>query len=169
LRATVQTAKDHGLNSISFLAVDAVSHAFNRPQGWTQPRAESVILNAQQVETLDTEMENLIREFSADLNSGFVAETPAKLRRIVQQFRVYLGQSKPVAPRCNAPWVSAVVSAEGDVRPCFFHPAFGNIHDLSFEDIVNSPQALRFRDELDIATNPICQRCVCSLHLPQDG
>jgi Fe-coproporphyrin III synthase len=169
LRTTVQSAKDHGLSSISFLAVDAVSDAFNHPQGWTRPHAESVILDAQQVETLEMEMENLIREFSSDLNSGFVVDTPHKLRRIVQHFRAYLGQSKPVAPRCNAPWVSAVVGAEGDVRPCFFHPAFGNIHDQSLEDIVNSPQALRFRDELDIANNPICRRCVCSLHLPQDG
>jgi Fe-coproporphyrin III synthase len=166
LRATVQCAKDHGLNSVSFLAVDAVSDAFNHPQGWTQATADSVTLDVQQVETLEREMEDLIHEYGSDLNSGFVVETPDKLRRIVQQFRFYLGQAQPVAPRCNAPWVSAVVSAEGDVRPCFFHPALGNIHDHSLEEIVNSPQALRFRDELNIASNSICRRCVCSLHLP---
>ena len=167
LRATVQSAKDHGLNSISFLAVDAVSDAFNHPHGWTQPKADSVTLDVQQVEILEREMEDLIHEYASDLNSGFVVETAAKLRRIVRQFRVYLGQAQPVAPRCNAPWVSAVVSAEGDVRPCFFHPAFGNIHDSSLQEIVNSPQALRFRDGLDIANNPICQRCMCSLHIQQ--
>ena len=170
LRATVQSAKDHGLNSISFLAADAVSDAFNHPQGWTQPKADSVTLDAQQVEILEREMEDLIHEYASDLSSGFVVETAAKLRRIVRQFRVYLGHVQPVAPRCNAPWVSAVVGAEGEVRPCFFHPAFGNINDSSLHEILNSPQALRFRDELDIANNPICQRCVCSLHLPQgDG
>jgi Fe-coproporphyrin III synthase len=167
LRATVQSAKNLGLNSISFLAVDAVSDAFNHPQGWAQPNADSVTLDSQQVEALEKEMEDLIREYAADLKSGFVVETPEKLRRIVRQFRVHLGQAQPMAPRCNAPWVSAVVSAEGDVRPCFFHPTFGNIHDHSLEEIVNSPQALQFRNELDIATNPICQRCVCSLHLQQ--
>jgi Fe-coproporphyrin III synthase len=167
LRATVKSAKDHALNSISFLAVDAVSDAFNHPQGWTQPKSDSVTLDAQQVEILGREMDDLIHEYGPELNSGFVVETPAKLRRIVQQFRVYLGQAQPVAPRCNAPWVSAVVSAEGDVRPCFFHPPLGNIHDSSLQEIVNSPQAVRFRDELDIANNPICRRCVCSLHLPQ--
>ena len=167
LRATVQSAKDHRLNSISFLAVDAVSDAFNHPQGWTQPKADSVTLDAQQVEILEREMEDLIHEYGSDLNSGFVVETAAKLRRIVQQFRVHLRQAQPVAPRCNAPWVSVVIGAEGDVRPCFFHPAFGNIHDSSLQEIVNSPQALRFRNELDIANNPICQRCVCSLHIPQ--
>jgi len=167
LRATVQSAKDLGLNSISFLAVDAVSDAFNHAQGWAQPNADSVTLDGQQIESLEKEMEDLIHEYASDLKSGFVVETPEKLRRIVRQFRVYLGQAQPVAPRCNAPWVSAVVGAEGDVRPCFFHPAFGNIHSHSLEEIVNSPQALRFRGELDIATNPICQRCVCSLHLRQ--
>jgi len=167
LRATVESAKDHGLNSISFLAVDAVSHAFNHPQGWTQPKSDSVTLDAIQVETLAKEMEDLINEYGTDLNSGFVVETPAKLRRIVQQFRVYLGQAQPEAPRCNAPWVSAVVSAEGEVRPCFFHPAYGNINDHTLEQIVNSPQALQFREELDIANNPVCRRCVCSLHYRQ--
>jgi hypothetical protein len=32
---------------------------------------------------------------------------------------------------------------------------------------VNSPQALRFRAALDVATNPVCRRCVCSLHIPR--
>lgn len=167
LRATVQSAKEHKLDSISFLAVDAVSDAFNHPQGWTERNSDSVTLDARQVEVLEKEVEDLIDEHRSEIDSGFVVETPAKLRRIVQQFRVHLGQAQPVAPRCNAPWVSAVVDAEGAVRPCFFHPAFGNIHEQSLEEIVNSPQALRFRTDLDIARNPICRRCVCSLHIPQ--
>jgi MoaA/NifB/PqqE/SkfB family radical SAM enzyme len=167
LCATLQAVKEHKLDSISFLAVDAVSDAFNHPQGWTQHNADSVTLDAQQVEILEREIEDLIHDYQSDIASGFVVETPAKLRRIVQQFRVCLGQMQPVAPRCNAPWVSAVVDPDGAVRPCFFHPAFGNIHDHSLEEVLNSPQALRFRGELDIASNPICRRCVCSLHIPK--
>jgi MoaA/NifB/PqqE/SkfB family radical SAM enzyme len=167
LRATVQSAQEHRLDSISFLAVDAVSDAFNHAQGWTQRNTDSVTLDAQQIDALEREIEDLIHEYRSDIDSGFVVETPAKLRRIVQQFRVYTGQAQPLAPRCNAPWVSAVVDAEGAVRPCFFHPAFGNIHVSSLEEIVNSPQAMRFRSELDIENNPICRRCVCSLYIPQ--
>jgi MoaA/NifB/PqqE/SkfB family radical SAM enzyme len=167
LRATVRSAKEHCLNSISFLAVDAASDAFNHPQGWNERDADSVILDAQQVDALEKEIEDLIHEYRSDPDSGFVVETPVKLRRIVQQFRAYLGQAQAVAPRCNAPWVSAVVDAEGAVRPCFFHPAFGNIHSHTLEEIVNSPPALRFRRELDIEQNPICRRCVCSLYIPQ--
>jgi hypothetical protein len=32
---------------------------------------------------------------------------------------------------------------------------------------LNSPQAVHFRETLDMASNAICRRCVCSLHFPQ--
>ena len=77
-------------------------------------------------------------------------ESPAKLRRIVQHFRAHLGQAEHVAPRCNAPWVSAVIEASGDVRPCFFHPVLGNLHSQTLPEILNSPEALQFRSNLDV-------------------
>jgi radical SAM protein with 4Fe4S-binding SPASM domain len=90
------------------------------------------------------------------------------LRRIVHHFRAHLGLAEHVAPRCNAPWVSAVVEASGDVRPCFFHPAIGNTHQGTLQEIVNGPAAFRFRAALDVATNPVCRSCVCSLHVPRE-
>jgi MoaA/NifB/PqqE/SkfB family radical SAM enzyme len=163
----VKAAKEIGLNSISFLAADVTSDAFNRPLGWEPERQERVALNAEEVEGLDAEVERLISERDFDLKSGLVVESAGKLRRIVNHFRAHLGQTQHVAPRCNAPWVSAVIEASGEVRPCFFHPSFGNIHKQSLIEIVNSPAALRFRSNLDVATNPTCQRCVCSLHIPR--
>jgi MoaA/NifB/PqqE/SkfB family radical SAM enzyme len=162
----VQAAKTIGLNSISFLAADLTSQAFNHPQGWVPERQDRVALSAEEVDALDTEIERLIRIHRADLESGFVVENADKLRRIVLHFRAFLGHAEPIAPRCNAPWVSAVIEASGDVRPCFFHPAVGNINDQPLHNIINGPNALRFRADLDIATNPICRRCVCSLHIP---
>jgi Fe-coproporphyrin III synthase len=167
LREVIQSAKEIGLNSISFLAADLTSEAFNRPQGWTPEHQDRVALNAEEVEDLDAEIERLIGERSSDLDSGFVAESASKLRRIVLHFRAYLGQTQDVAPRCNAPWVSAVIEASGEVRPCFFHPSLGNIHNHTLREIVNGPEALKFRANLDVATNPICRRCVCSLHIPR--
>jgi MoaA/NifB/PqqE/SkfB family radical SAM enzyme len=81
--------------------------------------------------------------------------------------KAHLGLAQDVAPRCNAPWVSAVIEASGDVRPCFFHPAFGNVHSQALHEIVNGPDALQFRNSLDIETNPVCRKCVCSLHIPE--
>ena len=108
----------------------------------------------------------MIREFSEEIHSGFIRESPEKLRRIVHHFRVLAGQKPPRSPRCNAPWVSTVIEANGEVRPCFFHEALGNIHEQELSEILNGPKAVRFRESLDVETNPICQRCVCSLYLP---
>jgi Fe-coproporphyrin III synthase len=163
----VKSAKEIGLNSISFLAADLTSDAFNRPQGWVPGRQHRIALNAEEVDALEAEVERLIIEHRADLDSGYVVESAGKLRRIVLHFRAHLGQAQHVAPNCNAPWVSSVIEASGEVRPCFFHPSLGNIHEQTLRQIVNSPQALRFRATLDVATNSVCRRCVCSLHLPR--
>lgn len=167
LRATTAAAKEIGLNSISFLGADLTSAAFNRTEGWPPERQERVALSAPEVEALEAEIESLIREYKTELDSGFVVESAAKLRRIVHYFRAQLGLVDHVAPRCNAPWVSAVVEASGDVRPCFFHAAIGNTHQATLREIVNGPAALRFRSTLDVTTNPICKSCVCSLHVPR--
>ena len=163
----VKSAKEIGLNSISFLAADLTSEAFNRPQGWVPERQDRVGLNAEETDALEAEVERLVVEHRLDLESGFVVESAGKLRRIVLHFRAHLGQTPHVAPNCNAPWVSSVIEASGEVRPCFFHPSLGNIHDRPLRQIVNSPKALSFRATLDVATNPICRRCVCSLHIPR--
>jgi radical SAM protein with 4Fe4S-binding SPASM domain len=65
---------------------------------------------------------------------------------------------------CNAPWVTAVIETDGTVRPCFFHPPIGNLHEQSLDSIVNGKVARDFRGGLDIPSNPICNRCVCSLN-----
>lgn len=168
LRAVVDSAKEIGLNSVSFLASDLASSAFNRSEGWLPDHINRVALSAEEVDALAGEVENLIVEHLADFESGFIVESPLKLQRIVQHFQAHLGQAENIAPRCNAPWVSAVIEASGDVRPCFFHPVLGNIHRQSFAEVINSREALEFRSKLDISRNETCRRCVCSLHVPQD-
>ena len=169
LRAVVQSAKDIGLISISFLAADLTSSAFNHPDGWLPDRRDRVALISDEIDALEVEVEQLITEHRVDLDSGFVVENAAKLRGIVHHFRAHLDQAENVAPRCNAPWVSAVIEASGDVRPCFFHPVLGNIHRQPLPEIINGPEALHFRASLDVENNPVCRRCVCSLYIPRQG
>jgi len=165
LRRTVLAAKQIGLNSISFLAVDMTSQAFNRPDGWPPEVQQTVGLEAKEVDSLEREMEALIEEHAEDVATGYIVEGPEKLRHIVRHFRAHLGQLAPVAPRCNAPWVSAVVEADGTVRPCFFHRALGNIRAKPLLAILNGTEALDFRQSLDVTSHAVCQRCVCSLYL----
>jgi MoaA/NifB/PqqE/SkfB family radical SAM enzyme len=165
LRAIVAAARQLGLNSISFLAADVTSEAFNRPGGWPANRQETVALGGEEIAALEHEVEMLIEQYGNQIESGFIVESAEKLRRIVRHFRAQLGEIAPVAPTCNAPWVSAVVEADGTVRPCFFHRPIGNIHEKALAEIVNGDPAVEFRRQLDIPANPVCQRCVCSLHL----
>jgi MoaA/NifB/PqqE/SkfB family radical SAM enzyme len=161
LDATVESARSLGLNGISFLAADVASEAFNRPGGWQPNRQSAIALSEEDIPVLKQQIESLIGH-----DPTFVAESPAKLRRILQHFCAHLDAAEPqVAPRCNAPWVSAVVESDGTVRPCFFHPAIGKATEAdSLLDVLNSDQAIRFRQRLDVASNPICRRCVCSLN-----
>lgn len=164
LCATASTAKVLELNSISFLAADLTSSAFNRASGWTQDHTALVALSAGEVDELERELDRMLQRFAPEIASGFIAENRQKLKRIALHFRAHLGLAEPVSPICNAPWVSAVVEADGTVRPCFFHPPLGNISSGSLQDVLNSESALAFRQSLSIADNPICRRCVCSLH-----
>ncbi|HKF03093.1 MAG TPA: radical SAM protein [Candidatus Sulfotelmatobacter sp.] len=167
LCALITAAKDTDLTSVSFLAADVVSSAFNRPDVWPEERQQEIALNSEEVEELAGEIERMISEYRHEIDSGFVVENPAKLRRLVSYFRAHLFQEEHVAPYCNAPWVSAVIDSSGDVRPCFFHPPLGNIHANTVAEIVNGAAALQFRAHLDIPTNSICRSCVCSLHINQ--
>jgi Fe-coproporphyrin III synthase len=161
---TLHAAKQLNLNGISFLAADLTSEAFNRPQAWSADRQSEVALSVDQVDVLASEIESLVAKHADDFDSGYIAESPVKLRRIATHFRAHLGLDRTESPCCNAPWRSAVIEADGAVRPCFFHRPIGNAQRQSLEDVVNGEDALAFRAALDIPHNPVCKRCVCSLN-----
>ena len=162
LRETVAVAKRIGLNGISFLAADLTSTAFNRLRVWDAERQMEVGLSREQVVVLEAEIDALTLQGDC---GKFVAESAVKLRRVVRHFRAHLGELPHEAPRCNAPWVSVAVEADGTVRPCFFHAPIGKVDASSaLGDVINSAEAVDFRRNLEIATNPICRRCVCSLN-----
>jgi Fe-coproporphyrin III synthase len=164
LRATVSAARSLELDSISFLAADISSAAFNREERWVPERQNEIALSRAELNALEEEIELLIQMHQTEIDHGFIAESDMKLRRIATRFREHIEGTPPKAPICNAPWVSAVMEVDGSVRPCFFHPTVGNAHQVTLEEAINTEIALSFRSRLKIASNPICQRCVCSLN-----
>lgn len=171
LAMTVRAAREIGLDGISFLAADVSSLAFNRPSGWPAERADSIALRPEEIDTLEAEIARMESEMAAEFSSGFIAESPSKLRsRILRYYRALGGDGDFAPMNCAAPWVSCVVEADGDVRPCFFHAAVGNVReDGGLGSVLNSPRAIAFRRELDVRTNPTCIRCVCSLSHPDQA
>lgn len=159
LEQTIEAARDAGFGSISFLAADLTSHAFNRPVPWGAERQSSIALSLDELPTFRDQIERIIAS-----GNPFVRDTPDHLRRIVHYFEAWLGLRESIAPRCNAPWVSAVIEVDGALRPCFFHPIVSHVNG-TFEGALNSQPAVEFRRSLDLGTNATCRNCVCSLHL----
>lgn len=167
LRETVAAAHSLRLDRISFLAADVSSDAFNRPNGWDDERTQQVALEQEDLPRLAAEIDALERDCARDFASGFIAESPTKLRRrLSQYYAALLGEGDFFPNDCNAPWVSSVIESDGTVRPCFFQPPLGNIHSTgTLDGILNSPEAIAWRQGLDTRRNAICRSCVCTLSL----
>jgi hypothetical protein len=118
------------------------------------------------------------QDHGEDFRSGFIAESPQKLRRILQYFAAVqrFGPYPPV--RCNAPEFSAVIGATGRVQPCFFisGPLDAQISatgarpgetgarlggDLAA--VLNSNAMGALRTAIRDGRRAECRTCVCSL------
>jgi Fe-coproporphyrin III synthase len=161
----VDSAREIGLDQISFLTADVTTDAFNRAELWEEKKVGEVKLSVDEVKKFKSIIESLIESHSKDFETKFIAESPDKIRRFYYYYAAYHGLHSFPEIRCNAPWVSAVIEADGSVRPCFFHAKIGNIKEAPLTEIINSESSISFRKNLDIAENPICKKCVCYLNL----
>ena len=161
----VQAAKELNLNRISFLPADVTSHAFNREVLWSDSRQHEILPEKSELPVLYEVLERLVEEHKADFDSGFIAESVEKIWRVYSYYAAFYGLNAFPFKKCNAPWVSTVIEADGTVRPCFFHEAIGNIRENGLDEILNSREAIEFRKTLDIDRNPTCVKCVCYLNL----
>jgi MoaA/NifB/PqqE/SkfB family radical SAM enzyme len=162
---TIAAAHRLGFDEISFLAADVSSSAFNRPEPWPASRAAEIALERDELEMLETAIERGVRGYRQLFENGFVAGGRGSLDRIAQYYRALAGAGDFPAVQCNAPWVSAVLEPGDVLRPCFFQPKYGSAGD-GLDEALNSAAAVSFRRQLDVASNEICRRCVCSLNLP---
>lgn len=161
----INTAQDMGLAQISFLPADVSSHAFNRQTAWSEPRQHEILPGLEELPELQEVIYYIIKNNKKQFDSGFIAESPLKIQQIFQYYAAHYQLTPFPFKRCNAPWVSAVIEADGSVRPCFFHETVGNIHNSSLSGILNDEHALNFRKKLNMASDPTCVKCVCTLHL----
>ena len=155
----VHHARAMSLDGISFLPADTESVAFGRSR---PADASDLALDREQIVEFADVIERTIVDCAADFASGFIAESPDKLRRIPQHYAARAGLAPYPTVACNAPYMSVVIEADGEVRPCFFHTSLGSIRRSTLASIIER-QLPAFRGILSVAENPICQRCVCSM------
>ncbi len=162
----IDSAKEMGLDQISFLPADVSSHAFNRETLWNEGRQHEILLEQSELPELSIMIDTIIENYKEDFESRFIAESPAKFKKIYSYYAAFYNLNPFPYKKCNAPWVSTVIEADGTVRPCFFHEPIGNIRNRSLEEILNSQESIRFRKDLDMDSNSTCVKCVCYLNLP---
>jgi MoaA/NifB/PqqE/SkfB family radical SAM enzyme len=162
--AIIEAAKEMGLDQVSFLPADVSSHAFNREILWSDQRQHEIMPDEKELEELKVVLIEITEKYATECGH-FIAENIVKLKMIHDYYAAFYGANPFPYKKCNAPWVSAVVEADGTVRPCFFHPPMGNIRERSLEDILNNEEAIRFRKDLDMQSNSTCVKCVCYLNL----
>jgi Fe-coproporphyrin III synthase len=167
LSALATKASAMGLDSISFLAADVDSAAFNRLPALRQvdrPPFSDLLLSEAEVAEFDSLVESFIVAHARDLEARRIVPGPEGLRRLVAYYWAHLGRRPFPDVHCNAPWSSVMIEANGDVRPCFFHPAVGNLRRRSLGAILTDALPA-FRRTLDVSTHPTCARCVCTLRV----
>lgn len=160
----INEAKIIGIDQVSFLPADVSSHAFNRQMAWEQPKQHEILLSGQELPELQKVINGVLAR-KDDFSTRYIAESPAKIQDIYNYYAAFYGLNAFPFRKCNAPWVSTVIEADGSVRPCFFMDTIGNIRESSLDEILNSKDAINFRRTLDMSTNPSCIKCVCSLNL----
>jgi MoaA/NifB/PqqE/SkfB family radical SAM enzyme len=165
LPSIIRSACDLGLDQVSFLGADVSTPAFNRLAPGAPGLVNDVAITSNSLKEFSDIVEKTFVDFANDYQSGFIAEKPWKMRRIVQYYYAMAGHGEFPAINCNAPWVSAVIESDGRVMPCFFHEAYGSILEDDLLNVINSSAAIRFRKNLSVNKNETCKKCVCSLKL----
>jgi MoaA/NifB/PqqE/SkfB family radical SAM enzyme len=161
LPAFVDLARRTGASQISFLAVDVANpHAFGRDAGFVSDLA----LRPQELPLFERLLRSLEQQYADEFRTGFIAESPQKLGRILQYFTAVSGRGSYPAVRCNAPQFSAVVGAQGQVQPCFFitGPPAAIVDDDLYQ-VLNDDAMTTLRRDISERRRPECATCVCSM------
>jgi len=157
----VGLARQLGACQISFLAVDVANpHAFGRSDDFTSDLA----LQPQDLPLFEQLLCSLEQRQAEDFHSAFIAESPQKLRRVLQYFAAVCGQGAYPAVLCNAPEFSAVIDAQARVQPCFFiggPPGPELLDDLPA--VLNGAAMTSLRRDIRQQRRAECATCVCSM------
>jgi MoaA/NifB/PqqE/SkfB family radical SAM enzyme len=160
IKDIVQLGLELNINRVSFLPVDVYSTAFGRENN-TKVNDNSLLLNHDEV----AELRKIINEIDEKhFENKFVSESHNKLMGYADYFSSALGGNKFPPVYCNAPMMSTVITATGDVLPCFFLPKLGNIREMPLKQILNGDEAVTTRKKVRAFEPERCKTCVCSLN-----
>lgn len=163
LDAMVGLAKAVGAGRVSFLAADVLSKAFHRNHTGPVAPDDDILLSRSETEEFGEIMSRFVDRRQDEIRSGFIAEPASKLFNLVQYFEAFHGISPFPPTTCNAPHVSAVITSTGELLPCYFLPAFGDVRSGSIRAQMNNDLIRFTRGQVRKCALDQCQKCVCTL------
>ena len=160
----VDLAKSLSVHRVSFLAADVFSGSFGRKASGV-PSLHAIALDDEETEQFRILVEQLITEHPTDFEKHFISESQEKLRHIVNYFKALNGKHDFPRTTCNAPMTSAVITATGEILPCFFLPSWSNIHEHRVDKVLQSFEAQLTREQVKSYSLERCKTCVCTLNI----
>lgn len=158
----VAAAQAADVTTISFLPVDVSNpFAFGSRLIPVEHQPPATALTRADIDEFDRVLMALEAEFA---DSRRIAETPEKLRRMVDYFKALHGDATYPGARCNAPHTSVVIEVDGSLRPCYFLPVMGHANGGGLRAAINHPAALELRQAYRRGDRQECERCVCPLY-----
>jgi MoaA/NifB/PqqE/SkfB family radical SAM enzyme len=165
VEAMVNLARSLGAQRISFLAADVQSSAFGRDVHEPAAKDDEVLLTKEETLEFRRIVGEVVSSHADWFRTGFISQSPEGMFHIVQYYEAMAGQGSFPRNTCNAPMVSAVIASNGDLLPCFFLPAFGNIRSNPLDRLLNNMQIRSVRRNVRRYTLERCRKCVCTLHV----
>ncbi len=162
IKDIVQLGLDLDINRVSFLPVDVFSEAFGRENKNNSVNENSLLLNNAEID----EFKKIINEIDKKyFENHFISESYNKLTGYADYFSAAMMGNNYPPVYCNAPMMSTVITAKGDVLPCFFLPKLGNIRENPLMQILNGDNAKSTRNKVKSFELDRCKTCVCSLNV----
>lgn len=162
----VDVCLQHDVTTISFLAVDVSNPVAFGDRALDDTTPSLAVQDTAALSDIITEMSNT---YADAFTSGRIAESPAKLQRILTDyFRALQNPTHDdyTPPRCNAPHFSTVIEVDGRVRPCYFLPTYGKLRPQgdTLAQAINWDAAQDLRRAYSSGQRAECARCVCPLY-----
>lgn len=162
IKDIIKLGLELNINRVSFLPVDVYSEAFGREHKEGSINDNSLLLSIDEVDELKEVINGIDKKY---FENCFISEPYVKLMGFAGYFSSALrGEGYPPV-YCNAPMISTVITARGDVLPCFFLPKLGNLREKPLIQILNVGNARTTRKKVKAFELERCKTCVCSLNV----
>jgi len=162
LVAIIKTAREWGMDHISFSAADVKNAGFGRSGKVDSTTAQGILLDEKDLIQFKQVITSFTKTYPKLFSTKFIIEGYKNLINIHNYYSAMLGRSKFPPVYCNLPWLYAAVDADGKVRPCCLRQEIGNIRERSLGEIVTSAEMIEFRKQLKKQKDSKCSHCAYS-------